>query len=63
MDTLDAVLAYPNLREAAEKLFIHYKTLLFRRKRIEELLELSLEDAENRVLLSVAIRMWRLTKP
>lgn len=63
VDTLDAVLAYPNLREAAEKLFIHYKTLLFRRKRIEELLELSLEDAENRVLLSVAIRMWRLTKP
>ena len=62
VETLDAILAYPNLREAAEKLFIHYKTLLFRRKRIEALLDLSLEEAENRVSLSVAIRLWRLTR-
>lgn len=59
--TLDAILAYPNLREAADKLFIHYKTLLFRRKRIEELLKMSLDDADNRVSLAVAIRMWRLS--
>ncbi len=61
VETLDAILTYPNLREAADKLFIHYKTLLFRRKRIEELLGLSLDEAENRVALSVAIRLWRLT--
>ena len=59
--TLDAILTYPNLREAADKLFIHYKTLLFRRKRIEELLKMSLDDADNRVSLSVALRMWRLS--
>lgn len=60
VETLDAILTYPNLREAAEKLFIHYKTLLFRRKRIEELLALSLDEADNRVALAVAIRLWRL---
>lgn len=58
--TLAAILQNTNLKEAAEKIFLHPKTLVFRRKRIEKILGLSLDPFENRLALATAIKLHKL---
>lgn len=60
--TLEEILKCQNLKKAAENLFIHPKTLVFRRNRIKEILGTALEDYETRLSLEVAIKIYRLTK-
>jgi len=60
MATLEELLQSPSLKEAASKMFLHYKTVVFRKKRIEEILGVSLEHFETRVTLSTAIKLLKL---
>ncbi|WP_026477420.1 response regulator [Alkaliphilus transvaalensis] len=62
INTLHALLKNQSLKEAASSLFIHPKTIVFRRKRIEELLEISLEDYETRLNLGIAIKLHKLNQ-
>lgn len=58
--TLAELLRGASVRKTAEKLFLHPKTLLFRRKRIEAMLRVSLEAPETRLALALAIKLLRL---
>lgn len=57
VETLKVLLKCNNLKEAAEALYIHPKTLVFRRNRIEQILGLVLEDYETSLSLSIAIKL------
>lgn len=58
--TLEQLLTGDSIKTVAERLYIHPKTLLFRKKRIEEILEISLDDSEKRLSLSIALKLCRL---
>ena len=60
VQTLEEILTAPNLKEAAEKSFVHHKTMMFRKNRIEEILGMSLEVVENRLTLATALKIRRL---
>ncbi|MHC1759656.1 MAG: PAS domain-containing protein [Negativicutes bacterium] len=60
VETLAAILNGQSLRCVADELFIHTKTLLFRKHRIEELLGESIEDSAIRVKLALALQLHRL---
>ncbi|MGH7611488.1 MAG: helix-turn-helix domain-containing protein [Candidatus Dormibacteria bacterium] len=49
-----------NQRAAARQLGVHINTLAYRLERLEQLLGVSMQDAENRVLLSVALQARHL---
>jgi len=59
--TLDAMLATDGTRKAAAKLYIHPKTLAFRKKRIEGVLDVSLQDPEVRLRYGVALKALQVT--
>jgi len=48
------------LKEAAAKLFVHLKTIDFRKKRIEKILGVSLDHVETRMTLALAVRLLKL---
>lgn len=58
--TLEEILQSNNLKDAANRLFIHYKTLVFRKRRIEEILGVSLDSVDTRLALAAAIKLYRL---
>ncbi len=58
--TLEALLICYSLKEAAAHLFIHPKTLVFRRSRIEEILEVSLDSYETKLSLGLAIKLYKI---
>ncbi|SDH87396.1 PAS domain S-box protein [Desulfosporosinus hippei] len=58
--TLEEILQSNNLKDAANRLYIHYKTLVFRKRRIEEILGVSLESVDTRLALAAAIKLHRL---
>ena len=58
--TLEEILAASNLKEAAERSFVHHKTILARKNRIEAILEVSIDDMETRLTLSTAMKILRL---
>lgn len=45
-----------NLKQVSEELFVHYNTVLYRIKRIEGLLGISLDDPQQRLTIEVAIK-------
>lgn len=49
-----------NLAKAARKLHLHYNTLLYRMQRIKEILGTRLDNAEERLILQIALRIKRL---
>lgn len=57
LETLTAILKEASLRAAAEVLYIHTKTLLFRKQKIEELLGESLDDSAVRLNLLLALQL------
>lgn len=63
LDTLERIIEDGNLRTAAQKLYVHPNTVNWRKKRIEELLDLSLDVFETRALLSLYIKVWKLQFP
>ncbi|MGC7873154.1 PAS domain S-box protein [Desulfosporosinus sp. SYSU MS00001] len=60
LNTLEKILKSNNLRRAAEELFIHRKTLMFRKQRIEKILSVSLDNYQIRLALSAAIMIYKL---
>jgi len=60
LDTLDVILKCANLKEAAQMLFLHHNTLVFRKRRIEEMLGVSINDFETKLTLASAIKLYRL---
>ncbi len=63
LTTLEAwFAANGNLTEASRRLSLHRNTLMYRLRRIEEALGTSLEDAELRLTLQLALKIWRMTQ-
>ena len=54
--TLGQILKTDNINEVAKKLFVHRQTVLFRKKRIENILNISLDDFETRLALIMALK-------
>jgi len=53
--TLRALLDIVSIREVAKELYVHPKTVLFRKKRIEQILGTSTDHAEQRLALKMAL--------
>ena len=60
METLAAILGAASLRSAADELYVHSKTLLFRKRHIEELIGESLDDPTVRLNLTLAMQLHTL---
>lgn len=61
MRTLDGFFAANgNLAQAAKDLAVHRNTLVYRLERISELTELDLNDADNRLILHLALKIQRV---
>jgi len=59
--TLQAYFAeHGNARRAAQRLYVHYNTVLYRLQRIAEITGLSLDDADARLNLQVGMKLLRL---
>lgn len=58
--TLDLILEHGNLKDVAKKVYIHEKTVLLRKKRIEQILGVSLENFETRMALATALKLHKL---
>ena len=58
--TLEVLLTTSDNKEAAKSLDIHMKTLLYRRKRIQEILHVNLAAADRQLSLATALRLRRL---
>jgi len=58
--TLEVVLQSNNLKEAAQKLFLHHKTLSYRKKRIEEILGITIDHFETGLALAIAIKLHKV---
>ena len=50
-----------NLSQAAEGLFVHRNTLIYRMERIAEITGLDLDNTETRLAVQLALRIHRLT--
>ena len=60
LQTLETYLAAPSVGEAANLLFIHRNTLSYRLERIEKLLQVDLNDPDQRLNLHVAVKCHRV---
>lgn len=60
VSTLEAILSSGNLRETANQLFLHPNTLLFRKRRIEKILGVSIGDFETKLALAAATKLYRI---
>jgi len=58
--TLEAILENNNLNDVAKVMFIHYKTVQLRKKKIEDILGISLDSFETRMSLSLALKLLKL---
>ena len=62
LNTLEIVLLSDNLKASAEIMGVHYHTLMFRKRRIEAILEVSLDDVADRLAILTALHMMKLRK-
>lgn len=58
--TLEEIVLSNNLQDVAKKLFIHYKTVQFRKQNIEKVLGTSLHSFAGRTMLGVAFTLFYL---
>jgi purine catabolism regulator len=49
-----------NISQTAESLFVHRNTLLYRMERIQELTQMQLDEANMRLALHLALKLWQL---
>ncbi|HIU64001.1 MAG TPA: PAS domain S-box protein [Candidatus Avacidaminococcus intestinavium] len=56
LQTLRVLVRNGNVSEAAKELFVHRQTVIFRKKRIESILETSLDDFESRLAIVMALK-------
>ncbi len=59
-DTLALIIESDNLKEAASQLGIHYKSLMFRKQRLEEILGVSLDVFASRMAVATAVHLMKL---
>jgi len=60
LETLETIIASDNLKEAASQLSIHYKSLMFRKQRLEEILGISLDVFASRMAVATAVHLMKL---
>ncbi len=60
--TLEELLHHSSVREKADKLQLHPKTILFRQQRIERILGVNLNDDDICLALSIAIKLKKIIK-
>ncbi|MDF2570820.1 MAG: fold protein [Sporomusa sp.] len=60
--TLELILEDMNLKMVSQKLFIHHNTVIWRKRRIEAFLGMSLDKMETKVLLILYLKIWKLQK-
>lgn len=60
--TLEKILAGPSIKEVANQIFVHHKTIAFRKQRIEKILNVILDSADTRMLLGTALRLQRIAQ-
>ena len=61
VQTIDAYFNFHgNVSQTAESLFIHRNTLLYRLERIQELTGQDLDQADMRLALQLALKVWQL---
>jgi PucR family transcriptional regulator, purine catabolism regulatory protein len=61
VETIDAYFQHhANVSQTAESLFIHRNTLLYRLERIQELTAQDIDQADMRLALQLALRLWQL---
>ncbi len=58
--TLEKILQSANLKEVAEEMFLHHKTIVNRKQRIEKILGISLDQFETRLAIATAIKLHKL---
>jgi PAS domain S-box-containing protein len=62
VDTLEKILSGLSLKEVAEQMFFHYKTIQSRKQRIENILNVSLDSSEVRMILGTAVRLLKIAQ-
>ena len=60
METLELVIASNNLKDTASQLSVHYKTLMFRKQRLEEILGISLDDFAAKMSVATAVHLMKM---
>jgi PAS domain S-box-containing protein len=60
VNTLEAILRSGNLKETANQLFLHPNTLLFRKRRIEKILGVSITEFETKLALAAAVKLHKI---
>jgi DNA-binding NarL/FixJ family response regulator len=58
--TMEAIILHNNLQDVATTLFIHYKTVLFRKQSIEKVLGIEMNSFAGRTMLGVALTLYYL---
>lgn len=58
--TMKEIIITNNLRSVGEKLFIHYKTVLFRKQSIEKIMDISMDSFEGRTMFGIALTFYYL---
>jgi len=58
--TLESILVSENLKETASQLSIHYKTLMFRKKKLEEILGVSFDNLASRMAVLGAVQLLKV---
>jgi PAS domain S-box-containing protein len=56
--TLEKIIAHDNLRLVADEMFLHYKTIIFRKQSIEKILGVSLDSFEGNTLIGTAMALY-----
>ncbi|MGM0549426.1 MAG: helix-turn-helix domain-containing protein, partial [Bacillota bacterium] len=51
-----------NLKKMSEKLYTHYNTILYRMKRIQEILDVDIKDRKVRYNLETALEIYKIMK-
>ena len=59
VQTLQKIIQAPNLKVVAEEMFLHHKTIVSRKQRIESILETSLEPFDVRFNIAIALHLLR----
>ena len=60
--TLDMILESSDLKRAAEKMYMHYQSLMYRKRRMEKILDISLDDSASRLTVQIALQLWKLQR-
>jgi DNA-binding PucR family transcriptional regulator len=62
LPTLEMILTGKSLRIISEEMNVHQKTIVFRKMRIEEILNLPIDEGDVRLNLSIALKLHKLTQ-